>query len=317
MTLMSIVLASPAQSVGYCFEVLDGTLQREAVPSLSNNHEEADTKICLHAKAADQAKLNGDIVIRASDTDNAVIMLYHCGHIDSPLWIDTSTSAKKNRRYISLTAIYQAVGPQICAALPEFHAFFGCDYTSSFVWKGKVRPYAMLEKNPDVQKAFNDLAIDKNISPSTKDYQTISKHSQLASMEQKKKQGHSQCLLYKVFEKGYRPKASSGNPLEKFKGVNASAIPPCESEVNKHMKRASFIARQWVSAYSPEINQHLGKSNGWEFKDTIYCPNWHEGSQLPDTLSLHVEAIDDGKQDEEEEKDMTVSSNDEDLSDDE
>ena len=45
----------------------------------------------------------------------------------------------------------------------------------------------MLEKNPDVQKAFNDLAIDKNISPSTKDYQTISKHSQLASMEQKKK----------------------------------------------------------------------------------------------------------------------------------
>ena len=105
--------------------------------------------------------------------------------------------------------------------------------------------------------------------------------------------------------------------MEKLKGVNASAIPPCESEVNMHLKRASFVARMWVSADSPEINQHPGESNGWEFKDGFYCPIWHEGSQLPDTLSPHVEAIDDGKQDEEEEKDMTVSSDDEDISDDE
>lgn len=299
----------------YCFEVLDGTLQREEVPSLSNNHEEADTKICLHAKAADQAKLNGDIVIRASDTDIAVIMLYHCGHIDSPLWIDTGTSAKKNRRYISLTAIYQAVGPQICAALPGFHAFSGCDYTSSFVRKGKVRPYAMLEKNPNIQKAFHDLAIDKNISPSTKGYLQAFTAGIYGAKEKNKDTLNA--YRYKVFEKGYGPKASSGNPLEKLKGVNASAIPPCESEVNMHLKRASFVARMWVSADSPEINQHPGESNGWEFKDGFYYPIWHEGSQLPDTLSPHVEAIDDDKQDEEEEKDMTVSSDDEDLSDDE
>lgn len=72
----------------------------------------------------------------------------------------------------------------------------------------------------------------------------------------------------------------------------------------------------WVSADSPEINQHPGESNGWEFKDGFYCPIWHKGSQLSDTLSPHVEAIDDGKQDEEE-KDMTMSSDDEDLADDE
>ena len=37
---------------------------------LSNNDEEADTKICMHAKAADTS--NGNVVIRASDTDIAV-----------------------------------------------------------------------------------------------------------------------------------------------------------------------------------------------------------------------------------------------------
>ena len=53
--------------------VSEGEVKRDTVDVLSNNHEEADTKICIHAKAADTS--NGNVVIRASDTDIAVILL--------------------------------------------------------------------------------------------------------------------------------------------------------------------------------------------------------------------------------------------------
>ena len=78
--------------------------------------------------------------------------------------MDAGTGAKNNRRYISITAIYELLGPQICAALPGFHAFTGSDYTAAFVRKGKVKPFAKLEKNKEAQKAFQSLATKTELS---------------------------------------------------------------------------------------------------------------------------------------------------------
>ena len=99
-----------------------------------NNHEEADTKIAFHTKVIDaKAREEDDIIVRASDTDIAIILLYHCNKFKSQLWMDF----EKTRRYICITTVYQLLGPPICAALPGFHALTGRDCTSSFVRKGK------------------------------------------------------------------------------------------------------------------------------------------------------------------------------------
>jgi len=99
---------------------------------------------------------HGNIVVRASDTDIAVILLYHCHKFLSTLWMDIGTASKNNRRYVSKTAICNELGPDLCAALPTFHAFTGSDYTSAFVRKGKVRPFKTLEKQLDYQNSFSD-----------------------------------------------------------------------------------------------------------------------------------------------------------------
>ena len=65
--------------------------------------------------------------------------------------------AKKNRRFINVTSIQRSIGSAMCHALPAFHAFTGSDYTSAFVRKGKVRPFATLQKNIEAQKAFGAL----------------------------------------------------------------------------------------------------------------------------------------------------------------
>ena len=58
------------------FHVSEGEVKRDTVDMLSNNHDEADTKICMHVKAADNS--DGNVVTHALDTDIAVILLYHC-----------------------------------------------------------------------------------------------------------------------------------------------------------------------------------------------------------------------------------------------
>ena len=114
---------------------------------------------------------------------------------------------------------------------------------------------------------------------------------------------------YKVFEKGYGPKSTAKNPLEKLKGINASAIPPCEAELIMHMKRASFVAHMWLNADVAEIQQHPTESNGWDFDNGYYQPIWHEGPQMPDTLVPEEDELNGDESIEEE--NMTVSSDDE------
>jgi len=89
---------------------------------------------------------------------------------------------------------------------------------------------------------------------------------------------------YKVFEKAYRTKANSKNPLDRLKALDASEIPPCESELVCHVRRAAFVAKIWSNANKQEINQRPSEADGWELVDNSYMIVWHESDQLPDTL---------------------------------
>ena len=80
---------------------------------------------------------NGDVVVRASDTDILVILLYQTARLTSNLWMEVGTTGKDNRRYLSITKIADAICPGVCGALPAFHVLSGCDYTSAFVRKSK------------------------------------------------------------------------------------------------------------------------------------------------------------------------------------
>ena len=104
---------------------------KEDIDRLASNHEEADTRICTHVKNIDGNAKN--IIIRASDTDIAVILLHHCWKFAATVWMDVDTSSKNDRRYVNVTAISSSTGPTLCGALPGFHAFTGSDYTSAVV----------------------------------------------------------------------------------------------------------------------------------------------------------------------------------------
>ena len=86
--------------LGEClhFFVEDGVVRHDTIyiDVLGCNHAEADTRICLHIKVIDDAGNDNNVIIRASDTDFAVIMLHHAWIFSATLWMDTGTTNGKN-----------------------------------------------------------------------------------------------------------------------------------------------------------------------------------------------------------------------------
>ena len=113
---------------------------------------------------------------------------------------------------------------------------------------------------------------------------------------------------YKIFEKGFGT-SSTTSPLSKLSGINASSIPPCEAEINTHIKRAGFVAQMLVNADKAYINQHPDMTNGWDLVDGNYTPVFHEGNQLPKTLVPQENDLENSRESDDE--CMNVSSADE------
>ena len=241
----------------YCFTSVNGQVRRVEIPDLSCNHLEADTRICLHASKIE----TGNVVIRTSDTDIAVIAISYASQLNVKLWMETGTASNNNQRYICLTNIAAALGINMCKALPAFHAFSGCDYTSAFVRRGKVRPLMKLEKNECAQIAFAKLADDSAISDDTiNEIEKFTASIYGAKEDCQSLNGHRFQVVYKSFG----PKKDA-NPFDKIKGVDGSCLPPCEAELLPHIQRAAFVARMWANAHEPYINQSPCQSDGWDF----------------------------------------------------
>ena len=97
------------------------------------------------------------VAIRTVDTDVIVILIgeFHAIHEAYPnasIWIAFGTG--KNFCYYHINTIYANLGKDKSRCLPVFHAFTGCDSTSSFFGKTKKSIWAAWNCFPQVSDAF-------------------------------------------------------------------------------------------------------------------------------------------------------------------
>ena len=99
----------------------NGNMQRiESVPELYSNHEEADTRLILHAQHA--STMQSNVTIQSSDTDVFILMLPHKAEIRCLLYFDTGSG---NYRKLNINEVYEQLGLRMCKALIGFHVFTG------------------------------------------------------------------------------------------------------------------------------------------------------------------------------------------------
>lgn len=130
--------------------------------NLACTHEEADTRMLLHAMDADLKfqDTDGRIIIKTPDTDVVVLAVYYFPKMKyvSEFWIETErvTRTADLRRFIPANEICKSLGPSFCTILPAVHALTGCDSTSALFGIGKKSVLKTVQDiGPD---AFLDLS---------------------------------------------------------------------------------------------------------------------------------------------------------------
>ncbi|KAK3740394.1 hypothetical protein QZH41_000915 [Actinostola sp. cb2023] len=117
------------------------------VEELNADHEEADTRMLLHAEHASQDGQR--IVIQSPDTDVLILCVSHYDDIGcEELWF--RTGVKDRLRYIPAHKISLLLGPRMCKVLPAFHAVTGCDSTSALSGIGKKKAWKMISKSKEI-----------------------------------------------------------------------------------------------------------------------------------------------------------------------
>ena len=262
-----------------CFRLTstDGkSTQADPVPELESTQEEADTRIILHCFHQDSSAGPERIIIRSIDTDVFILLLHFSSEVNKKVYFDTGTG--NHRRLICMSDLAASYGKDYCEALLGIHAFSGCDSTSSFVTKGKIRVMKTFSKHKTFQDTFCALG-KQALSPDI-----------LESLE------HFVCCLYN------RPKVKDINQLrfdllkEKFdtakgpvlscyNGTDLSLLPPCRSSLYMHIKRADFQVEVWKSAgeTQPAIDGPAGR--GWKITEEGCLEiRWCEDDILPQEL---------------------------------
>ena len=106
------------------------------------NHEEADTRMILHALLSED-----DCVICSKDTDVMLLMLFAFAEYEvSHKWY----MMYENGLFANIHKMIEFIGTDICKVLPQYHALTGCDTTSHFFNAGKIKSFKKMLKKETI-----------------------------------------------------------------------------------------------------------------------------------------------------------------------
>ena len=132
-------------------------LTKPNLPDLTSlvpcNHEEADSRMLLHASHAAQNGHNS-ILIRTVDTDVVVLAVSLAQELQPEAKIGVAFGTGQSFRYLAAHELAIGLRREKARALPMFHALTGCDTVSSFVRHGKKTAWAVWAVLPELTEAL-------------------------------------------------------------------------------------------------------------------------------------------------------------------
>ena len=112
--------------------VVDDDIIQEQVYELSCDHEEADTRLLLHAAHAGRSGYQS-VVIKSPDTDVFVLALFlKLALPETSIFMHTGTGDRS--RIISVDVVSRGISQELSSALPGFHAFTGAVLIKRIIW---------------------------------------------------------------------------------------------------------------------------------------------------------------------------------------
>ena len=214
------------------------------------NHEEADTRMFLHAKhASDTGSLY--VRIRSNDTDVIVIGIGIFEKLGlEELGITFGTG--KKQQIVPIHTIARNLGPSTCQVLLLFHSLTGCDSTTGLKGIGKQTSYkAWLRIEPTIMSWMGNLV--------SSDLNTI----QLTASVESKEAEKFMCSVYHSSANSFYD-ARAKLFLQKLKGTPLMKLPMTSHSFINKMRRSVYQANLWGQCVTKIIEVPCAED--WGFK---------------------------------------------------
>ena len=228
---------------------------------LSSNQEEADTKVFLAAKLAQDIGCS-NIGIFTVDSDVAILACFYAMKLQSRLLVNIGSGC--NVRILDVGNTEWSV--DLLNSLPSLHAISGCDAVSAFNGIGKAKWLSTVEKKEEYLCALDNLGESLEVSENL-----------FANIE------HLVCHLY-----GMPNEVDVNNgrykTFCKSKTPEPHQLPPTKDELLQHVKRANYQSYIWKRAFmvNPDVPSPTG--HGWSENDSHLEIVWMENQPAPESL---------------------------------
>ena len=264
----------------FSFKNIEGILIRDEEETLKSLQEEADYRVVYHIS---QLPPPSNVVVRANDTDILVVLLANQGHLPGKsIWMELGLFTTNNLRYVDVSLLANNLGSRLCQSLPGFHAFTGCDYTPSFVCKGKLRPFNLLLKNECAQEALAKLGESEIIDEGC--IKGVEKFA--CCMYGNKAVNSIDDVLVENFLCVYKPKENARRMMGCVKGIDGSSFPPCFRILIQQIFCANYICSIWKNASTPSFDKFSPLQSGWILEDDSYAIKWFDGDKYPSDFEI-------------------------------
>ena len=266
---------------------------RQELHSLSSTQEETDSRVILYSKYG-QDQGYKYIRVKSPDTDIFFILLNFALQLDGvTVLFDTGKGNKK--RLIDISDLARGLTQLFCSALLSLHAYTGCDSTSAFKGKGKVKALKVLQQKPAFVHALAQLGDTWDVQEQVID--------DLESFT---------CCVYgrsrfsKVDDlRHHLLKEKCGEDvISASQNVDLATLPPSRRSLKQHIRRSNYQVAIWKHGDQPMPHiPNPTEGHGWVINNGSLEPLWTEEEE---ELTLPQTVIDDlvndfpGSDDEEE-----------------
>lgn len=237
----------------------------EEVTELHSTHEEADTRLLLHALHASNAG-SKSVIITAEDTDVMVLCLAFQKDITCPIYQKCGT--QNRTRFVDITKLVGSIGYGMCDSLIGLHAFTGCDTVSAFAGQGKLKALKMLKKDTSYQDTFSLLGKSWNVTEDL--FQKIEQFT-CCMYTANKSTGKVNELRHQLF------RAKRG-------AIESSQLPPCRDCLYMHVQRSNYQAAIWKSCLQTSPVVPSPTLHGWTINDGKLAIHWMRSAPAPEMV---------------------------------
>jgi len=215
----------------------------QSYAGLISNHDEADTRLILHA--ADALRSYDLAVIRSVDTDVLVIGIHHFNAMvgDGGKDVVMHMGMGACQRYISLVQLTRNLPAAVQRNILPLHVLTGCDSVSSLFRISK-------SKAIETMKSFDEdlTALGENATELVPDAVAVQCEKFIASMYGS---------FTDVTEARYRLLATKCIDKD-------SQLPPSANALKYHLKRAAYQIHAWKLALQTVIVMPSAVGGGWD-----------------------------------------------------